>query len=204
MAATRGAHRAKANGRTNAGGNGTEGRKINGIGDEAVRAKTGRTWGAWIATLDAAGAREMAHAEIASLLHEKFRVPGWWTQMVTVGYEQVVGKRVPRQKADGFAASASKTIRTSPAAAFAAFDDPRARARWLDDELTIRRATAPKSLRITCADGKTHLDVNIYPKGDGKTQVTLQHTKLASAREASRMKKYWGDALKRLEEALTA
>jgi hypothetical protein len=33
--------------------------------------------------------------------------------------------------------------------------------------------------------------------------VTLQHTKLASAREAARMKKYWGEALKRLEEALT-
>jgi hypothetical protein len=32
--------------------------------------------------------------------------------------------------------------------------------------------------------------------------VSLQHTKLANAREAARMKKYWGDALKRLEEAL--
>jgi hypothetical protein len=154
-------------------------------------------------TLDAAGAREMTHAEIASLLHERFGVPGWWTQMVTVGYEQAVGKRVPRQKADGFAASASKTIRTSAGAAFKAFADPRLRARWLPDEITIRKATAPKSLRITCADGKTHLDVNLYPKGDEKTQVTLQHTKLASAREAARMKKYWGDALKRLEAALT-
>jgi hypothetical protein len=62
--------------------------KINGIGDEAVRAKTGKTWGQWIATLDKAGARTMEHAEIASLLHEKFGVPGWWTQMVTVGYER--------------------------------------------------------------------------------------------------------------------
>ena len=60
----------------------------------------------------------------------------------------------------------------------------------------------PKSLRITCADGKTHLDVYIYPKDDGKSQVSLQHTKLASAREAARMKKYWGDALRRLEQAL--
>jgi hypothetical protein len=199
MAATKRARSAKTDGR---GGNGTAGQKINGIGDEAVRAKTGRTWPEWIATLDAVGAREMEHAEIASLLHERFGVPGWWTQMVTVGYEQAVGKRVPRQKADGFAASASKTIRTSPAAAFKAFGDARTRGRWLADELTIRKATAPKSLRITCGDGKTHLDVNIYPKSDGKTQVTLQHTKLASAREAARMKKYWGDALKRLEDAL--
>jgi uncharacterized protein YndB with AHSA1/START domain len=123
--------------------------------------------------------------------------------MVTVGYEQAIGKRVARQKTDGFAVSASKTLSVSPAAAFKAFNDPRTRAAWLADELTIRKSTAPKSLRITCEDGKTHLDVNIYPKGDGKAQVTLQHRKLASAREAARMKRYWGDALKRLEETLT-
>ena len=189
--------------RVNETGNGAATGKINGIGDEAGRVKTGRTWSEWIATLDAAGARAMAHAEIATLLHEKFGVPGWWTQMVTVGYEQAVGKRVPRQKSDGFAASASKTISVSPTVAFRAFNDARTRGTWLTDELTIRKATAPKSLRITCGDGKTHLDVGIYPKGPGKTQVTLQHTKLASAREAERMKKYWGDALRRLEEALT-
>ena len=184
-------------------GDATAARKINGIRDEAVRAKTGRTWTEWIATLDAAGARDMAHSEIATLLHERFGVPGWWTQMVTVGYEQATGKRVPRQKADGFAASASKTMSGSPEAAFKAFNDPRARAAWLSDELTIRKATAPKSLRITCQDGKTHLDVGIYPKGPGKTQVTLQHTKLATAREAARMKKYWGEALERLEHVLS-
>jgi hypothetical protein len=178
--------------------------KINGIGDEAVRAKTGKTWGQWIATLDKAGARTMEHAEIASLLHDKFGVPGWWTQMVTVGYEQSIGKRVPRQKADGFAASASKTLNVSAATAFKAFNDPRKRASWLADELTIRKATAPKSLRIICEDGKTHLDVNIYAKGDDKAQVTLQHTKLANAREAARMKKCWGEALRRLQETLAS
>jgi hypothetical protein len=174
--------------------------KVNGIGDEAVRAKTGKTWNEWIETLDKAGARTMEHAQIATFLHEKFGVPGWWTQMVTVGYEQSIGKRVARQKADGFAASASKTLNVSAATAFRAFNEPRKRAAWLTDTLTIRKATSPKSLRITCADGKTHLDVNIYAKGDEKAQVTLQHTKLASAREAARMKKYWGDALKRLED----
>jgi hypothetical protein len=182
-------------------GDGTS-EKVNGIGDEAVRAKTGKTWREWIATLDKAGGREMEHGEIASLLHEKFGVPGWWTQMVTVGYEQSIRKRVPGQKADGFAASASKTLNVSAAAAFKAFNDPRKRASWLADEVTIRKATAPKSLRITCGDGKTHLDVNISAKGDNKAQVALQHTKLANAREAARMKKYWGDALKRLQEAL--
>lgn len=176
--------------------------KINGIGDETVRAKTGKTWPEWVATLDKAGGRTMAHGAIAALLHEKHGVPGWWTQMVTVGYEQSIGRRVPGQKPDGFVASASKTLRVSPAAAFKAFNDPRTRAGWLTDEITIRKATAPKTLRITGEDGKTHIDVYIIPKGDGKSQVSLQHTKLANAREAARMKKHWTGALKRLEEAL--
>jgi hypothetical protein len=176
--------------------------KVNGIGDETVKAKTGKTWSEWMAALDKAGGRTMEHNAIATLLHEKYGVPSWWTQMVTVGYEQSIGKRAPRQKPDGFVAGASKTIHVSPTAAFKAFNDPRTRASWLADEITIRKATAPKTLRITWVDGKTHLDVYIVPKGDGKSQVSLQHTKLANAREAARMKKYWGEALNRLEEAL--
>jgi hypothetical protein len=177
--------------------------KVNGIGDEAVREKTGKTWEEWVKTLDTAGGRTMAHAEIASLLHERFRVPSWWTQMVAVGYEQLTGRRVRGQKADGFAVSASKTLPVSAAAAFKAFHDARARSVWLRDEITIRKATAPKSLRITWGDGKTHVDVGIYAKGSDKTQVSLQHSKLANVREAARMKKYWGEALARLAETLT-
>jgi hypothetical protein len=186
--------------RTNgAGANG----KINGIGDDAVREKTGKTWAEWAKTLDKAGARTLEHAEIASLLHERFGVPGWWTQMVTVGYEQMTGRRVRGQKADGFAVSASKTLPVSADTAFRAFHDAETRASWLRDEITVRRATAPKSLRITWGDGKTHVDVGIYPKGPAKTQVSLQHSKLANARAAARMKKYWGEALARLADVLT-
>ncbi len=79
MATTKRARTAKADGKMNGKVNG----KINGIGDEAVRAQTGRTWAERLAALDAAGARQMTHGEIASLLRERFGVPGWWTQMVT-------------------------------------------------------------------------------------------------------------------------
>jgi len=172
------------------------------IGDDALRAKTGRSWAEWIATLDAAGARSMTHQEIASVLHEKFGVGPWWTQMVTVGYEQATGKRVPMQKADGYSASASRTLHAPASAAFRAFENKSVRRRWLDADFTIRKATAPKSLRITWKDGRTNLDVNIYPRGRGKAQVSLQHSKLGSARSAAQMKRYWRDALDSLEGVL--
>jgi uncharacterized protein YndB with AHSA1/START domain len=175
-----------------------------GISDDAVRAKTGKTWQQWIDALDRAGGRAMSHQEVAALLSDKFGVPPWWTQMVTVGYEQAIGKRVAMQKADGFAASASRTINVSAAAVFKAFNDSRSRSLWLADEFTIRKATAPKSLRITWKDGKSHVDVNIYAKGARKAQISLQHTKLASARTAEQMKKYWRSALAELAQALEA
>lgn len=175
-----------------------------GISDDAVSAKTGKTWQEWIDTLDKAGGRSMTHQEIAALLSEKFGVPPWWTQMVTVGYEQAVGKRVAMQKADGFAASASKTLPVSAAAVFRAFNDTRARSAWLPDEFTIRKASPPKSLRITWKDGRSHVDVNIYARGAGKAQVSLQHTKLTSARAADQMKKYWRGALARLDDQLSS
>ena len=87
--------------------------KFAGIGSDAVRAKTGKNWTEWIDALDRAGARTLAHADIAALVHEKFGVGPWWTQMVAVGYEQATGKRVRMQKADGFAAGASKSMQYS-------------------------------------------------------------------------------------------
>jgi hypothetical protein len=174
-----------------------------GIGDQAVLAKTGKTWQQWIDTIDKAGGRDMTHQEIAAMLSGKFGVPPWWTQMVTVGYEQAIGKRVRLQKSDGFAANASKTVNLPADAAFKAFNDARTRAAWMRDEFTVRRATAPKSLRITWKDGKSNVDVNIYAKGEKRSQVTVQHGKLTSARSADQMKKYWREALTRLEWELT-
>jgi hypothetical protein len=181
--------------------NGSNGKHA-GISDGAVRDKTGRTWQEWFATIDKAGGREMTHQEIAALLSDKFGVPPWWTQMVTVGYEQATGRRVRLQKADGFSVSASKTLGISAAAAFRAFSNPALRARWLEHDFVIRKSTAPKSLRITWKDGNSNLDVNIYEKGARKSQINLQHSKLGSARTATQMKKYWRDALAQLEDAL--
>ena len=176
--------------------------KAAGIGDDAVKAKTGRTWTEWVSALDDAGARSMAHAGIATLVAETFGVQPWWSQMVTVGYEQLTGRRVAMQKADGFAASVSRTLDLSASATFKAFNDPRTRVRWLRDAITITKATSPKSVRGEWKDGTTRLDVNIYAKGARKAQVSLQHTRLGSAREVTRMKAYWASAFERLKESL--
>lgn len=79
------------------------------IGDEAVRKKTGRDWKEWFAILDKAGAKKMAHKEIAQHLGS-IGMPGWWAQMVAVSYEQERGLREKYQQAGGYSAGASRTF----------------------------------------------------------------------------------------------
>jgi uncharacterized protein YndB with AHSA1/START domain len=179
--------------------------KVNGISSAAVEAKTGKTWPRWRAALDAAGARAMSHQEIVAHLAQKHRLGPWWQQMVTVGYEQMTGRRVKHQTTAGFQISRSKTIQALPEAVFAAWKDSRKRRGWLQDgSCTIRTAIVPRSLRMTWDGGSSSVEVGFTDKGTGKTQVVVNHTKLADAAAAQRMRTYWAAQLERLEAYLQA
>jgi len=169
------------------------------MSDAAVRAKTGKTWPEWFKILDAAGAKKMNHKQIVAFIKDKYNLGPWWQQMVTVTYEQARGMREKHQKPTGYEVSASKTITVSLARLYKAWSDKKVRAQWLADaDYTIRKATPKKSMRITWSDGKTSVEVNFYEKGDGKSQVTVQHGKLANATEAKRMQAYWKKKLQGL------
>jgi uncharacterized protein YndB with AHSA1/START domain len=178
-----------------------------GIGDVAVRRATGKSWSEWFAALDADGARAMTHAQIATHLHDRLGVPGWWCQMVAVGYEQVVLGRKKHQRPDGFEVSISRTIGATAAAAFRAFKDSRTRGRWLPGaDLMIRKATPGKSLRMTwdasAGEKATNVMVDLYPKDRARCQVVVQHAKLPSQAAAARAKKAWSARLDALRNVL--
>ena len=172
------------------------------MSDDAVKAKTGKAWAEWFKLLDAAGAKKMTHREIVAHLSEKHGVGPWWQQMVAVTYEQARGLRDKHEKPEGYEISVSRTIDAPVGKAFKAWTDEKTRKKWLPANLTIRKATTNKSLRISWEDGKTSLSVNFYPKGDGKSQVVAQHSKLPDAKGAAKMKKFWSQALDRLKETL--
>jgi hypothetical protein len=178
-------------------------KKVAGIGDAAVQAKTGKTWREWFALLDRAGARKMSHKEIASYILDELGSAGWWSQMVTVGYEQARGMREKNQTPEGYQTSASKTLAVTDTSVFEAWRDANKRNRWLPKaSLAFRKATSPKSLRITWTEDTTDVDVMNYAKGQGKCQVSVSHRKLKARREVTRRKKYWAEALERLQKML--
>lgn len=174
----------------------------NGIGDAAVREKTGKGWNEWFEILDREGAATMDHTAITTLLYEGHGCPGWWDQMVTVGYEQARGMREKFQKADVFSASKSVTVEAPLARVFAAWDDPATRDQWLREPITIRKATPEKSMRITWSDGASSVEVNFYPKGGDKSMVQVQHNKLPDAGAVTEKKAFWEARLAKLRELI--
>src|SRR5207244_3530035 len=100
------------------------------MSDAALKVKTRCTWERWVKALDRVQAHTWPHRRIATYVQDKYKLPSWWSQTVTVGY-------------GGCAA-----------------------------------------------------------RGAGKSQVALQHRKLADKAAAVRMKEYWGVRLGALGEVL--
>jgi len=170
------------------------------ISDEAVQKSTGRTWKRWFAILNKAGAKKMEHKEIAKLLHNKYGISGWWSQMVTVQYEQEVKGRKKHQKSEGFQISKSTTLPKSATKIFNTINSPIKRVKWLADPgITITKSTKNKSIRGKWIDKKTIIEFQCYVKDINKTQLVVQHSKIRSSKEAEKMKSYWAKQLRNLK-----
>jgi uncharacterized protein YndB with AHSA1/START domain len=179
--------------------------RLAGRSDAILKEKTGCDWERWVKALDRAKAYTWPHREIAKYVMEKYRIPGWWAQTVTVGYERIKGLRAVGQRRDGsFEANKSKTFAVPLARLYGAFHNSRIRGRWLAGiDLKVRTATREKSMRISWPD-HTSVVVGFTRIGAGKSQVAVQHEKLPDKAAATRMKQYWGERFNALNELLLA
>lgn len=168
---------------------------MSGMSDEAVMAATGKDWSQWRIFLDAAGAAEKSHKDIALDLHAA-GVPGWWAQMVTVGYERMIGRRAVGQRCDGaFSASASRTIAGNKDAALARWVEAVGERAEYDGVLAEGepRVSATDNWRywkVDLEDG-SRVSVTIYDKDAGKACVGVGHEKIGNAEAAARWKLFW-------------
>jgi uncharacterized protein YndB with AHSA1/START domain len=175
--------------------------KVAGMSDVSVSRRTGRTWTEWVRVLDRASAAAKTHREIAEYV-SSLGTPGWWTQMVTVGYERIRGLRERGQRRDGrYEVSTSRTYGVPVERLFDAFADVRQRGRWLRVKITVRTALRPKRLRVTWDDG-TVVQFGFSAKGSGKSAVSLSQTKLPDRASADEMKQAWARHFDRLGQML--
>ncbi|HEY7738155.1 MAG TPA: hypothetical protein VIC63_03880 [Candidatus Limnocylindria bacterium] len=171
--------------------------------DEHVIKRTGRPWREWWALLEAWGARDRSHTEIARWLSGEQGVDGWWAQELTVRYEMAIGRRQPGEGPGGFSIGVSKTVKVPVARLFEAFVDDGLRARWLPGvAVRTRTATPYRHARFDWNDGATRLAVYFAEKGTDRSAVTVQHEKLPDADAAAAQKAYWKRQLGHLAETL--
>mgnify|MGYP003664292314 FL=1 len=121
---------------------------------------------------------------------------GWWAQILTVRYEQEIGRRQPGQRCSGdheIGVSATRLgDMDAVLAAWRAGHDARAEADGVAFD-GPPRVTATEKWRYWKRDlaDASRLTVNFCPKGEGKVLLQIQHGKLADAGTAERWRAYW-------------
>jgi len=123
--------------------------------------------------------------------------------MVTVQYEQDIKGRKKHDTITGYQISKSLTLTFPAAKIYNTVKSPSQRKVWMKDpNITATRSVKYKSIRGKWIDGKTNLEIQLFPKSNLKVQLAVQHNKISSAHEAERMKNYWEDQLKSLKKFL--
>jgi hypothetical protein len=172
---------------------------------DILPARTGRSWPEWYELLNDWGAIDRPHPEIARWLVEEHGVNGWWAQELTVRYEVASGRRKPGQRTDGYSVTASKTVNVPAQVVFDAFVDEATRDRWLAvPGLRLRKPNPYRGARFDWPTGTERLIVLFDAKGESKTTVSIEHTRLADQAAVEREKPLWRERLAELKRALEA
>ncbi len=190
-----------------------------GVSDAAVERATGRNWKQWQSALDRAGAREWPHKEIAIYLGEKHGLSPWWRQMVTVGYEKAIERRVLGQTAEtGFQIGVQSTLPLDIDQAWELIASRRGATLWLGATPravrfevgssytthegvggTFRVVVPRKRLRLTWHpknwDSASTLQVTLVAGSGGKTSIRFHQEKLHDATARAEMKAHWQQVL---------
>jgi hypothetical protein len=170
--------------------------------EEALVKATGQGWQPWCDLLDAWGAADQGHTEIARWLSIDQGVDGWWAQSITVGYERARGRRAPGERPDGFNVGVSKTVGVPVEVLYDAFVDARIRRAWLPDApLRQRTATRPRHARYDWADGM-RVVVYVAPKGESSSTITIQHERIPDAETLEALRASWRAGLADLKRRL--
>lgn len=163
---------------------------------KSLETGTGKSWEYWLEFLESINAKELPHDEIA----RKVNAHGaneWWSQGVTVAYEQHIGRRIPGQTCDGdFQVTVSKTILGN-------MDD--VLAKWV---AKVEGVTHFDGVKITrepsvsqtekwrywrCGlEDKSSISVNIQTKASGKkSSLAINHDKIQEAGDIERWRSFW-------------
>jgi hypothetical protein len=155
--------------------------------------------------MDGIGAVDLDHQQIALRVYEELEGTveqlGWWTQAVTVAYEQHVGRRVPGQRPDGTfqtSVSRSTTLRMAELmerwTRFAAQDE--AVRSVVTGDLRVSGTDRRITWRSKAVDGSSVV-VTSEPRRNGTASLVAAQMGLPSAEANEEARRLWGDVVER-------
>ena len=166
--------------------------------DEAIRERTGRGWEEWFDPLDESVAPGTSHRDIARWVADLLGIAplAWNAQAITGSYERARRGGAVGQHEDGFTVHASRTVAVPIERLYDAFADPAVRTRWLPDApLRERTSTRPRSARFDWGDDGSRVAVVFDVKDDGRSTVSVAHSRLPDKSGADAQKTWWRDRL---------
>ena len=175
-----------------------------GKAEPAIKRTTGRDRQEWFEALDAWGAVGRPYQEIFAWLTTEHGLSDWWAQKIIVEYEQARGVRDPGSRGDGtYTVTASKSIAVPAERVYEAVVDPAVRRRWLPDVSLRERTSRPnRSARFDCGDDGERVNVTVDATGESRSQIAIEHARLASTDAADAAKAAWRDRLAALKTVL--
>lgn len=168
------------------------------ITDKLVIAKSGKAIEDWFKILDKAGGKKLSHPEIFEIISgiEELKPLGQWNHnLLRTAYEWSRKLKERGQKKDGFEISVSKTISVPVGVLFNSVNDKTFQKKWLKKELNVRKSALNKSLVATGEDEETTIQIELYNKGENKSQAVIQQMKIKDLKSAEQMKEFWSKAL---------
>lgn len=163
---------------------------------KSLETGTGKSWEEWLQFLDGIHAKDLPHDEIAKKVNEH-GANAWWSQGVTVTYEQHIGRRLPGQTCDGdFQVTVSKTVVGN-------MNDTLAK--WTASVEGITQFDGVKITRIPTTsqtekwrywrcglEDESSISVNIQNKpGNEKSILAINHNKIQRFEDLERWRSFW-------------
>ncbi len=170
-----------------------------------VERATRRTWDEWLRFMEAIDATSLDHQQIALKVYEELEGTveplGWWTQAVTVAYEQYIGRRIPGQRPDGtFQTSVSRATPLGMAELMQQWTDFAARDASVQGLVAGDVRVSGTDRRITwrtkARDGSSVV-VTSEPKKNGTASVVATQLGLATPEANDEARQLWADVVER-------
>jgi hypothetical protein len=171
-----------------------------------VERATHRSWDEWLAFMDGIGAAGLDHKAIALRVFDELdgtgiEPLGWWTQAVTVAYEQYIGRRIPGQRPDGtFQMSVSRSTGLGMRelmdawVAFAEKDAPVAG--LVAGEVKVSGTDRRITWRTKAADG-SQIIVTSEPKKNGTASLVAAQLGLHTPEQNDDARRMWSATVTR-------